>query len=114
MTQDLEEAVDSRKDSSRDESLVDDLVAGYLDFLNSGETLDPLAILAEHPDLGPEVVDKLQAFVDLGPAELKPLGTLGDYTLRRSRPELGYASTSMTIDDQPGIGWADALIPAHT
>src|SRR5262245_49080057 len=83
--------VDSERDAAHDEphgsgsANVDDLVAEYLDRLNAGESLDPFAILAEHPDVGPQVVKKLEAFVDLGPCptEAIPLGTLGDYTLRR-------------------------------
>ncbi len=60
------------------------IIADYLDRLNTGENLDPAAIIAEHPDQGPRIVAALQEFVRLeSPEESEPLGTLGDYTLRR-------------------------------
>ena len=64
---------------------IDDLVAEYLDRLNSGETLDPFAILTAHPEVGAEVVDKLETFVDLATKtpEAPPVRILGDFTLRR-------------------------------
>ncbi|MBI4584722.1 MAG: protein kinase [Planctomycetes bacterium] len=64
---------------------VDDLVARYLDRLNRGEKLDPLRILAEHPDLGGEILKTLEVFAALGSAE--PTAAVsshfGDYTIRR-------------------------------
>ncbi|MBN1459360.1 MAG: serine/threonine protein kinase [Armatimonadetes bacterium] len=64
---------------------IDDLVGGYIDRINSGEQLDPQLILAENPRLGDEIVKQLRAFLDIEAESAKatPLGTLGDYTLRR-------------------------------
>jgi len=39
-------------DSGSSQSL-DDVIAGYIDRLNAGESLDPLEIVAEHPERGP-------------------------------------------------------------
>ncbi len=69
---------------SRQASSFADLVAFYLDRLNEGELLDPDDILAEHPELGERVLEELRVFVQIRPTdEPTPLGTLGDYTLRR-------------------------------
>ncbi len=66
---------------------LDALVGQYLDRLNDGEQLEPEDVLIEHPDLGPAILDEIRTFVDLGSeqgaAAQAPLGTLGDYTLRR-------------------------------
>ncbi len=72
-------------DRSDDASLVEAIVVDYVDRLNAGERLDPFNILAEHPEVGAEVLAKLEVFRDLGPHSLtnEPLGALGDYTLRR-------------------------------
>src|SRR6266540_3597320 len=64
---------------------LEELIAHYLDFLTSGQTLDRLQILADHPDLGPRILENLQEYIDLqagSPAESE-LGTIGDYRLRR-------------------------------
>ena len=50
------------------------------------EELEFYAWLEEQPELGPAIVTELQTYLrfDAGhPAEDEPLGTLGDYTLRR-------------------------------
>ena len=64
---------------------VEALVAAYIDRLNRGERLSADQIREAHPHLAEEILDHLEAFLDLddvgGPSE--PLGTLGDYTLRR-------------------------------
>ncbi len=64
---------------------IDQLFAEYLDRLNAGEKLDPLNVLYEHPNVGPALLEKLEAFIDLAQDSPtgQPLGTLGDYTLRR-------------------------------
>ncbi len=43
----------------------DALFADYLDRLNAGETLDPLAVLHEHPERGPALLEKLESFIEL-------------------------------------------------
>ena len=73
-------------DTPKDEvELVEDLIAEYLDRLNDGDVLDPKAILAEHPGVGHQVIVALHEFVGSGSEanDAPPLGTLGDYTLRR-------------------------------
>ena len=61
------------------------LIADYLERINSGEVVDPADVLAEDPERGPEILGALERFVDLVNEEQPdtPLGTLGDYTLRR-------------------------------
>ena len=72
--------------SDNDETL-HSLVGEYLDRLNEGERLEPEDVLLAHPDLGPAVLEEIRAYLDLegddGMADDGPLGTLGDYTLRR-------------------------------
>ena len=61
------------------------LYAEYVDRINAGESLDPSRVLAEHPDLGPTLLDELSALeeIDFG-VDIDPvLGTLGDYRLLR-------------------------------
>ena len=69
-------------------SPLSDLVAEYLDRLNAGETLDPIAILTRHAELGEKLLEELYAFLDLGsrvglagPGEAPP--EIADYDLRR-------------------------------
>ncbi len=64
-----------------------DLVARYLDRLNDGACLDAGEILQEQPLYGQAILEELETFMDLGSEHgerwNQPLGTLGDYTLRR-------------------------------
>jgi tetratricopeptide (TPR) repeat protein len=65
---------------------LEELFASYADRLSAGEELDLEKILAENPIFGAEIVDYLQDFIAAGStprAASQPLGTLGDYTLRR-------------------------------
>ena len=57
--------------AARASRTVDELVATYLDRLNSGETIDPFVIISDHPDIGDEILEKLETFVELtrGPEE---------------------------------------------
>ncbi len=74
----------------------DTIVTDYLDRLNRGEVLDPFQILAEHPELGQEILEELQAFISLdSTTESSPLGTLGDYTLRR---QIGRGGMGVVYD----------------
>ncbi|MBI4603560.1 MAG: serine/threonine protein kinase, partial [Planctomycetes bacterium] len=64
---------------------LEDLIAEYLDRLNSGDALDPKRILADHPGVGQEVLKALGGFLDLG-EDAEPFAeprVIGDYTLRR-------------------------------
>ena len=65
---------------------IDRRVCQYVDRLNLGENLDPVDVLAENPIDGQEILDRLERFVGSWAVDADqndPLGTLGDYTLRR-------------------------------
>jgi tetratricopeptide (TPR) repeat protein len=88
---------------------IEDIIAGYLDRLNAGERLDPAQVLAEHPSLGPEILESLERFVDLeaDPGEAPELGAFGDYTLRRA---LGRGGMGLVYEAwENSIGRAVAL-----
>ena len=61
------------------------LVAMYVDRLIGGDRIEPLEIVASHPDCGERILQELTTFTQLGVGkfDVEPLGTLGDYTLRR-------------------------------
>ncbi len=72
-------------DAQRDADL-GDLVTEYLDRLNDGERVTAEHVLAEYPEIGQDIVEELRFFVQLETVSgenVPPLGTLGDYTLRR-------------------------------
>ncbi|MBI4604341.1 MAG: protein kinase [Planctomycetes bacterium] len=66
---------------------IQEIAARYADRLIAGEKVEAEEVLAAHPTLGPEVLEHLEVFIGLGgpgaSGEDCPLGTLGDYTLRR-------------------------------
>ncbi len=61
------------------------LLAGYVEQLNLRGFIDPEQIREDHPLLGSAILEDMEAYIELqrGPEEAGPLGTLGDYTLRR-------------------------------
>jgi serine/threonine protein kinase len=71
--------------ASDDESRLEEVVAAYIDRLSAGETIDPVIILAEHPEIAGEVIEQLHVYLDLagGDGQKQAPGALGDYTLRR-------------------------------
>jgi tetratricopeptide (TPR) repeat protein len=78
---------DSCPDGDRDpsEERVAELLCGYLERLNAGEQLDEQTIRSEHPELAEELLAELR-MLEMVPSDTvrsAPLGTLGDYTLRR-------------------------------
>ncbi len=75
----------SENGNASSERRIDDLVARCLDALVSGESVEPEQVLAEHPDVGAEVLSRLEAFRDLEAAARADDAprTLGDYTIRR-------------------------------
>jgi len=78
---------DSLPESERDplEEKVAELLCEYLERLNAGEQLDEQAIRSEHPELAEELLTELKTLEKVPSDEERaaPLGTLGDYTLRR-------------------------------
>ena len=72
-------------DRERGTKELEQLLAGYVDQLLDGEPLDFEQIVADHPDVGREIVGHLRSYVEIDPESVSspPLGTLGDYTLRR-------------------------------
>ncbi len=61
------------------------IFGGYVDALNTTGFVDPDRIQQENPEMGPALLEDLEAYVGLredGGASTR-LGTLGDYTLRR-------------------------------
>jgi hypothetical protein len=64
---------------------VEDIVADYVDRMNRGERLTADQVRDAHPELAEELLEHLETFVELtSPSDdNRPLGTLGDYTLRR-------------------------------
>ncbi len=79
----------SGRGNSDEDRRLDSLIAHYVDRLNAGEQLDSRQVLRDHPAVGERILEELQVFLDLGEDEIhrgfdsRPLGTLGDYTLRR-------------------------------
>ena len=63
----------------------------YIERINAGERIQAAEVYAEHPENAPEIVEQLEAFqgIDTEFHSGEPLGTLGDYTLRR---QIGRAS----------------------
>ena len=56
----------------------------YLDQLNSKGFVDPDRVVEKHPDVGAAILEDLETFVQIHSEDDEaPLGTLGDYTLRR-------------------------------
>ncbi len=94
---DLQESPEDDLDSY--DRVLGDIVAHYLDRLNEGECLDAEEVLREHPDWGQAVVNELEAFMDLGSRATDdptmPLGTLGDYILRR---QIGRGGMGVVYD----------------
>ena len=99
MTSDLNH--NKLRDEGGSNSDLDELVADYLDRLNSGESLDAFDILGEQPDLGSEILRGLRAFLELE-SDNQPLGTLGDYTLRRQIGRGGMGVVHLGRDEDLG------------
>ncbi len=64
---------------------VEEIFAEYVERLNAGERISPWQIEKEHPEHAAELIEQLEVFHASvrNRDEAGPLGTLGDYTLRR-------------------------------
>ena len=119
----MQESSYDRPTPRPDENLdgqVDQLVTEYVERLITGEQLDPQEIIAAHPRLAAELLRQLGAFVDLGSTTetTVPLGTLGDYTLRRQigRGGMGvvYEAWENSMDRRVALKVLPAGIAADT
>jgi hypothetical protein len=61
------------------------LLASYIEELGQEGFVDPDRVLADHPTLGPALLEDLKTYVQLQEVREPgaPLGQIGDYTLRR-------------------------------
>jgi serine/threonine protein kinase len=113
---DLEDGTPERENGARfarREEMVEEVVAAYLDRLNAGESLDPDAILLEHPDVGAEVLADLETFVQAGGgATGVPCLTIGDYTLRRRIGRGGMGVVYEAWQNSLGRSVALKVLPA--
>jgi serine/threonine protein kinase/Tfp pilus assembly protein PilF len=82
---------------------IDRKVGEYVDRINSGSSIDPIEVLAENPIDGPEILERLERFIDSFAVARTPdpLGTLGDYTLRR---QIGRGGMGVVYD-----AWQNSL-----
>ncbi len=61
------------------------VLARYVDRINAGQRIQAEEVHADYPDSAEEILGQLEAFqeIDFEFHPTDPLGTLGDYTLRR-------------------------------
>ena len=105
-----------------EEELLGRLVCEYMDRLVDGDSIDEEQILKDHPNVGPAVLLELKTFTQMGgPSETDdspPLGTLGDYTLRRQigRGGMGvvYEAWQVSMDRQVALKVLPVGIAADT
>jgi len=74
-----------------------EILARYIEELTRTGFVDPDAIFKEHPDCAADLLEDLQNYIQLGEAgeEKEPVGTLGDYTLRR---QIGRGGMGIVYD----------------
>ena len=80
------------------QSTIEQLFACYVDRLNDGERVREDQILAENPEHGPLLVEYLADYMGVVTEDDadRPLGTLGDYTLRR---QIGRGGIGVPADE---------------
>ena len=84
------------------EHQLEELFAYYVDRLNEGDELNPQEILARHPELGADLLEYLEGYIDPDAAPSMPSDrTLGDYTIRR---EIGRGGMGIVYD-----AWQNSL-----
>ncbi|MEM7235151.1 MAG: hypothetical protein AAF517_23435, partial [Planctomycetota bacterium] len=81
----------------RNDEIIDQAVADWIERLLQGEELDPLRVLTEHPGVGHEVLDRLDSFIALGISGESRLERLGDFRLIR---ELGRGGMGIVYEAQ--------------
>ena len=110
----------SEHDDPHAESEFQRIFTQYVDELNVNAFVDPDQILQDHPELGPAILEDLETYIQLRPHEAvnEPLGTLGDYTLRRQigRGGMGvvYEAWQGSLDRQVALKVLPAGIAADT
>ncbi len=76
----------SMSDDPRGAPEFGELLARYVEKLNTAGFVDPEEVLQDNPDLGPAILEDLETYIQFRSVDERtggPLGTLGDYTLRR-------------------------------
>ena len=97
--------------SGGDNSKLADLLFHYIERLNTGEDVDEDQILRDQPELGQAIVTELRTYRHFDSRHRakddQPLGTLGDYTLRRQigRGGMGvvYEAWQNSLDRQVAL-----------
>ena len=85
MSSDHEHDVHEGDSPGGDGWLLEHALAEYVDRINHGEQVDPAEVIARHPEIAADILRELETFeqIDGATEPTEPLGTLGDYTLRR-------------------------------
>ncbi len=95
----------------------DRLFAHYVDLFNSGACVDYERILAEYPDIGPELVEDLQAFLHIEKPAPQPT-TLGDYRILKKIGSGGmgivYEAWEVSMDRRVALKVLPPAVAADT
>ena len=104
----------------RDGSGYQELLAAYVEEAQREGFVDPEEILRDHPNLGPTLLDDLETYARCRreDGDPLPLGTLGDYTLRRQigRGGMGvvYEAWENSMDRAVALKVLPAGVPRTT